>query len=264
MIEAVCQDLGSEVIGDQRGKALALVFAERGQIAGIADLGSLDKAFRKDCLTGQFAVALGAFDPCTPGVVAPETVKVVCLIGEIKLGFRSVFQLQDEILEIQAAHGPFHEFVQNFLNQREVTRDRVHDAGTADLDGYDRTVVQGCLMHLGDGGGAQGLFIKRGVQLTDRLAQVFLNLSIDGFEIHGRHFGTQFRQGVAVFGRQISCLLGCNLSDLHKGGAQILQPANDNLRRDAVIIIVFPQDGYDLFQPAVGFRLGLFCIFSLL
>ena len=77
-----------------------------------------------------------------------------------------------------------------------------------------------CLSSSSQTGGSrpQGLFTEGGKELVDRLAQIFFNLGIDGLDIHRRHFGTEFCQGLTVFGRHILRLLGCNLAQFHVGG----------------------------------------------
>ena len=70
--------------------------------------------------------------------------------------------------------------------------------------------------------------------------------------------------GLTVFGRHILRLLGCNLAQFHVGGPQFLLDTDDDFRRDAVVVVLFPDNGNDFLEPAVSVRLGLFCVLALL
>ena len=119
-------------------------------------------------------------------------------------------------------------------------------------------------MHLRDGGGAQGLVVEGGVKLADRLAQILLDLGVDGVHVHGRHLGAQLGQRLAVFGGQVLGLLGRDLPDLHEGRPQVLQDVHRDLRRNAVVVIVLFQDGQNLLEPSAGVRLCLLRVLALL
>ena len=87
---------------------------------------------------------------------------------------------------------------------------------------------------------------------------------MDSLYIHRSHFGTQLFKCFAVCRRDIFSLLRSDLTDLYKGRSEILKDINCDLRRNAVIVIVFPQNRDDFLKPSVGIRLGFFCIPALL
>ena len=95
VIEAVHKDLRGEVVRQERGDALALVVAQGGQEFRVADLGAGDEVLGEDGLAGELAVALRALYLLASGVVCPEAVEVVRLVGEVQLCFRGVLQLDD-------------------------------------------------------------------------------------------------------------------------------------------------------------------------
>lgn len=57
--------------------------------------------------------------------------------------------------------------------------------------------------------------------------------------------------------------MGSDLADLDEGRPQILQNADDDLRRNAVIIILFPHNTKDLLEPSAGIRLGVLRVLTL-
>lgn len=96
-----------------------------------------------------------------------------------------VFQFCHKALQVQALHRLFHKLVEDLLDEREVLRDGVHNAGAPDLDGHDGSVEQFRPVHLRNGSGAQGFLVKGGIELADRFAKVLPDLGADSLKVHG-------------------------------------------------------------------------------
>ena len=263
MIEAVNEDLRSEVVRDKGGDALALIIIERSEEFRVAYLFARGKVFSEDRFTGEFTIAFRAHDRFAVGIVFPEAFQIVRLVGEVELDFRGVLEFHDHALDVDPARILFDELVKDLLDQGKVPCDRVHHTGTADFDRHNSAVEQFRSMHLPDGGRSQGLVVKRSEQFVHRFAQILLDLRIYGLKIHWSHIGAQFHERVAVIRGDVLGLLGGDLADLDESRSQILQDAYDDLRRDAVFVIVLSDDRKDLFEPSVGIRLGFFRVFPL-
>ena len=85
MVEAIGEDLGSEIVRNKQREAFPFLLIECLDKSGISNLVSRCEVLGEDGFAGEFAIALRNFYSFAVGIIFTETIEIICFIGEVQL-----------------------------------------------------------------------------------------------------------------------------------------------------------------------------------
>ena len=222
MEEAVVHDLVDEIVG-KFAADLVKVITTGNQFGFVIDRNARDVFHDKRAAGGMFSVKLWNVDVFILRVVRGKFLHVGGFLEEVHFILRDSPELVYDCVEIHEIPelADRREPADNTLEEPYVACHRIINAFTLHLDDDFFTGQQAGFMHLGDRSGPERNFIDRLKDFTPvrtiGMIQDFLDLG----EGHGRYFGIQFHELVAVSLRKNIRVQGHDLAKLNVCGSEL-------------------------------------------